>query len=462
MAKVTVITEGKIWKQLLLYFFPILFGTFFQQLYNTADAVIVGHFVGKEALAMVGGSSAILTNLVVGFFTGLSTGATVLISQFYGAKSEKSVSLAVHTSIVFAILGSILMTGFGVAFMHPILTAMGTPAEIMDGSLLYLRIYFYGIIGSLLYNMGAGILRSVGDSKRPLYFLIVSCLTNIVLDLLFVAVLRMGVAGAAIATVISQLVSAALTIVTLMREKDIYRLELKKLRVDLYMMRRIIQIGFPTGMQSVLYSLSNLVIQSAVNSLGTDTVAAWAAYGKIDMLFWMVINALGIAVTTFIGQNYGAGKMDRVYRGTAESLGIGMFFAVSISVIVWSVGRLFLGFFTTDEEVIRIGMDILHYLCPTFFTYVSIEVLSGSLRGVGDSLFAMIATGLCICVFRVAWILLMLPVRPGLYTVLFCYPASWVLGSAAFIIYFLFFSPLRLFRRGAKRKRRRHYRRFHG
>jgi putative MATE family efflux protein len=450
MGKVTAITEGSIWKQLLLYFFPILFGTFFQQLYNTADAVIVGHFVGKEALAMVGGSSAILTNLVVGFFVGLATGATVLIAQFYGAKSEKSVSRAVHTSIIFALAGSVVMTGFGILFMRPILVRMGTPSEIMDGSLLYLRIYFFGIAGSLVYNMGAGILRAVGDSRRPLYFLIASCLTNIVLDLLFVAALRMGVAGAAYATVISQLVSAGLAVGTLMREKDSYRLDPGKLRLDPYLLRRILQIGFPAGVQAVLYSLSNLVIQSAINALGTDTVAAWAAYGKIDQLFWMVINALGISVTTFVGQNYGAGKLDRVHRGTAESLVIGAFFAVALSAGIWFCGRTVFGFFTADPDVLRIGMEMLHFMCPLFILYVAIEVFSGALRGVGDSLFPMVATAIDICVLRVVWIFLAVPVHPGLRTVMFSYPLTWGLGSVVFLVYYLWFSPLRRFRKNPK------------
>lgn len=448
MAKVTVITEGTIWKQLLFFFFPILFGTFFQQLYNTADAVIVGHFVGKEALAMVGGSSAILTNLLVGFFTGLSTGATVLISQFYGAKREKSTALAVHTSMVFALACGLIMTFCGIFFMRPILVQMGTPEDILPGSLLYLRIYFSGVLGTVLYNMAAGILRAVGDSRRPLYFLIVSCLANIALDLLFVAVLPYGVAGAAVATIIAQAGSAALAICALLKEKDIYRLRITGVRTEPFMVRRIIRIGFPAGMQAVLYSLSNIVIQSAVNSFGTDTVAAWAAYGKIDSLYWMIINALGIAVTTFIGQNYGAGKMDRVHRGTAESMVIGVIFSVMTSLFIWFSGSWILGLFTSDPSVHAIGMNILHFMCPLFVTYVAIEVLSGALRGVGDSLFSMITTAFAICVLRIVWIFFAVPVWNSMTTVLMSYPITWIAGSAAFIVYYLWVSPLRRFRKG--------------
>ena len=302
------ITEGVIWKQLLLFFFPILFGTFFQQLYNTIDAMIVGRYVGKEALSAVGGITGTLINLLVGFFVGLSSGATVIISQYYGAKRPKHVSLAVHTAIAFCLVGGIALMILGIILAPFALRATGTPAEIIPYAVLYMRIYFIGIIGNLIYNIGSGILRAIGDSKRPLYFLIVSCFVNIVLDLLFVVVFHMGVAGAAWATILSQLVSALLVIYVLTHTKESYRLMLRNIRIAPDMLARIIQIGFPAGLQSVMYSVSNVVIQAGVNGLGTDTVAAWTAYGKLDGLFWMMINAFGISITTFVGQNYGAKK----------------------------------------------------------------------------------------------------------------------------------------------------------
>ena len=255
------ITEGVIWKQLLLFFFPILFGTFFQQLYNTADAVIVGRFVGKEALAAVGGPTGTLINLLVGFFVGLSSGATVIISQFYGAKQPDRVSRAVHTSIAFSIVGGIVLMVIGVAGAPWALSAMGTPDDILNHAVLYMRIYFLGVIGNLIYNMGAGILRAIGDSKRPLYFLIASCFTNIVLDIVFVVFLHMGVMGAALATIISQLISAVLVIIVLMKTKESYHLIPRSIRLDLDMLKRIIQIGFPAGLQSVMYSASNYPVQ---------------------------------------------------------------------------------------------------------------------------------------------------------------------------------------------------------
>lgn len=438
------ITEGVIWQQILWFFFPILFGTFFQQLYNTADAVIVGRFVNKEALAAVGGSTALLTNLLVGFFVGLSSGISVLVSQFYGAKNARRLEEVVHTGVIFSVISGLLITALGLFLARPALELMGTPADTMEQSLEYLNIYLTGITFNIIYNVGAGILRAVGDSRRPLWFLMVSCLVNIVLDVLFVLGFRMGVRGAAFATVISEIVSAALAMSVLWKSSDIYRLQSGKFKLNMYMVRRILVIGIPTGMQAVLYSISNMTIQSSVNALGTDTVAAWAAYAKIDSVYWMVINALGIACTTFAGQNYGAGRIDRVKKGTRECLGFGAAIAVGLSTLLYAVGRIVFSLFTTDDEVVRIGMEILHFLAPCFILYVAIEIFSGTLRGVGDSFFAMIATGLGVCVLRVVWILIAVPHRPGILTILFSYPLSWGLTSLIFLMYYLYFSPLKI------------------
>ena len=377
------ITEGVIWKQLLLFFFPILFGTFFQQLYNTVDAIIVGRFVGKEALAAVGGSTGMLINLLVGFFVGLSSGATVIISQFYGAQNEDRVGEAVHTAMAFSLVCGLGMTVIGLLFGRTALEAMGTPAEIMDYSLSYLNIYFIGIITNLIYNMGSGILRAIGDSKRPLYFLMASCLTNIVLDIVLVVVLRMEVRGAAIATVFSQLVSAILVVFALMRTTDSYKLIIRKIRLNLFMVKRIIKIGLPAGLQSVMYALSNIIIQSSVNALGTDTIAAWTAYSKIDSVYWMIISALGISITTFVGQNYGAGKMTRVKRGVNVCLGITALITFLLCTVLYLFGGYVYLLFTTDAAVIAKGMEILYFLVPTFILYICIEIFSGALRGVG-------------------------------------------------------------------------------
>ena len=441
------ITEGVIWKQLLLFFFPILFGTLFQQLYNAADAVIVGRFVGKEALSAVGGGTGTVINLLVGFFVGLSSGASVVISQYYGAKKEELVAYAVHTAMAFSILGGFVLMVGGILTAPAILTAMDTPADVLDPAILYIRIYYIGTIGNLIYNVGAGILRAVGDSRRPLYFLIASCFTNILLDLLLIVCFDLGVAGAAIATIGSQALSAVLVILVLVRVKDMHRLELRRIRIDRKMLRRIVRIGFPAGLQSVMYSLSNIIIQAAINGLGTDTVAAWTVYGKMDALCWMTISSFGIAITTFAGQNYGAGKMDRVRKGIGSCLAMCFASTIVISILLNIGGHILYSFFTSDPEVLRIGMQIVHFLVPTFFTYVCVEVLSGALRGVGD---CWVPTLIClsgICLIRILWIMLVVPLRTDVYTVTFSYPLTWTITSVLFIVYYYFFSKIKVFRR---------------
>ncbi len=444
-ANVNSITEGVIWKQLLIFFFPILFGTFFQQLYNTADAVIVGRFVGKEALAAVGGSTAILVNLLVGFFVGLSSGATVIISQFFGADNKQRVSEAVHTALAFAVVCGVIMMVFGLTCSETVLRMMGTPETILADSVAYIHIFFCGIIFNLIYNMGAGILRAIGDSKRPLYFLIASCVTNIVLDIILVVFLKMGVRGAAIATITSQLVSAVLVIWVLLRADGSYRLEWRKIRMSPFIVVRIIQIGFPAGLQSVMYSASNMILQSSVNALGTNTVAAWTAYSKIDSVFWMIISALGISITTFVGQNYGAGKIDRVKRGVYVCLGIAALITVSLSTILYFCGSYIYLLFTMDSVVIMLGTRVLRYLVPTFICYISIEIFSGALRGIGDCWVPMMMTALGVCVLRVVWILFAVPLRHNIITVVTCYPLTWSVTSILFIIYYHWFSRLRRF-----------------
>ena len=439
------IVNGSIFGQLLLFFFPILFGTFFQQLYNTADAMVVGRFVGKQALAAVGGSTSTLINLLVGFFIGLSSGATVVISQYYGAGKADKVHWAVHTSVAFSVVGGLVMMVVGIACAHPALVAMKTPDDVMGHSMIYLRIYFVGTVANLLYNMGAGILRAVGDSKRPLYFLIISCFVNIALDLFFVAYLQIGVAGAALATILSQCISAAMVMVCLMRTKDIYQLVWKAVRIDRRMLRRIVRIGFPAGMQSIMYNVSNVIIQTGVNTLGTDNVTAWATYGKVDGLFWMMISALGISATTFVGQNYGAGRMDRVRKGTSVCMGIGVLLTTIVGVVLYTGGYLLVDLFTEDAEVRRISMELVRFMVPTFITYIAIEVLSGTLRGVGDAWMPLVITGVGICAVRVLWIIVALPVRPHILTAAFSYPLTWTITSLAFVVYYYCFSRLRRF-----------------
>ena len=441
--KANGITEGSIFGQLLLLFFPILFGTFFQQLYNTADAVVVGRFVGKQALAAVGGTTSTLINLMVGFFVGLSSGATVVISQYYGAKKADKVHWAVHTSVAFSVIGGVLFMAVGLVGARWALTAMHTPEDVMDHAVTYIRIYFLGMVPNLLYNMGAGILRAVGDSRRPLYFLIGSCFVNIILDVVLVAVLRMGVAGAALATISSQLFSAILVILCLTRTQDMYKVEWRKIRIDSRMLQRIIRIGIPAGMQSVMYNISNIIIQAGVNNLGTDNVTAWATYGKVDGLYWMMINALGISVTTFVGQNYGARRMDRVRKGAGACMVIGVVLTAIVSTALYFWGYLFIELFTSDPQVQLISQSLIRFMVPTFITYITIEILSGTLRGVGDAWMPLIITGVGVCLVRVIWIIFALPHFNTILAAAFCYPMTWALTSAAFAVYYYFFSSLK-------------------
>ena len=451
--KANGITEGSIFGQLLLFFFPILFGTFFQQLYNTADAVVVGRFVGKQALAAVGGTTSTLINLMVGFFVGLSSGATVVISQYYGAKKADKVHWAVHTSVAFSVIGGVLFMAVGLVGARWALTAMHTPEDVMDHAVTYIRIYFLGMVPNLLYNMGAGILRAVGDSRRPLYFLIGSCFVNIILDVVLVAVLRMGVAGAALATISSQLFSAILVILCLTRTQDMYKVEWRKIRIDSRMLQRIIRIGIPAGMQSVMYNISNIIIQAGVNNLGTDNVTAWATYGKVDGLYWMMINALGISATTFVGQNFGAGRLDRVRKGAGACMVIGVVLTASVGAVLYNGGHLLVELFTTDLQVQAISMDLLHFMVPTFITYIAIEILSGTLKGVGDAWMPLVITGIGVCAVRVLWIMLVLPHYHTIIGAAFCYPLTWSLTTVAFVIYYYFFSSLRRWKLKPLKKR---------
>lgn len=438
------ITEGVIWQQLLIFFFPVLFGTFFQQLYNAADVMIVGRFLGKEALSAVGGTAGMLTHVVVGFFVGLSSGAAVLVSQYYGARRPEMVGYAVHTFLAFSLIMGVVIMILGIWLSPWILVIMGTPQEVVGLSTVYLRIYFLGTVGNLLYNTGASILRAVGDSRRPLYFLMISCTTNILLDLLMIAVWKLGVVGAAAATILSQLMSAVMVMVTLMRTRDMHHLEWRKIGIDRRMLQRMIRIGFPSGLQAVMYGLSNMIIQSGINSLGTDTVAAWTVYTKIEAMVWMLTSSFGIAITTFAGQNYGAGKMERVRGGVRACMGMMVGVTIVMSAVIYYWGDRALWWFTSDPEVIRIGIVMMRYLSRVYVAYVSIEILSGALRGVGDSWIPMMLSFGGVCLLRVLWVLFVVPMHRTIQMILFSYPMTWVLTTGLFIGYYLMFSRMRI------------------
>ena len=430
------IIHGVIWKQLLIFFFPIVLGTFFQQIYNTADAIVVGRFVGTEALAAVGGSTSQIINLIVGFFVGLSSGATVVISQYYGAKEKEGLQNALHTAFAFSVLGSILISVIGIVASPVLLRLMNTTPDVIEPSTAYLRIYFAGILFVFIYNVGSGILRAVGDSKRPLYYLIVCCIINIILDIVFVVGFDMGVAGAAIATVFAQGVSAVLVTAALCRSTDIFRLTLKKIRIHKDALELLLKIGLPAGLQSVMYSFSNIIIQTSLNSFGTETMAAWTAYGKIDSFFWMVISAFGISITTFVGQNYGARKFGRMRKSVRICIGMAMGASVAISAVFLLFGKYVYQLFTTDASVIEIGMHMMLLMAPAYAVYVFIEVYSGALRGTGDVLVSMLMTCGGVCVLRVLWVWFIVPLKPIIDTILYSYPISWTLTAILFIFYY--------------------------
>ena len=426
--------HGVIWQQILLFFFPVLFGTLFQQLYNTVDAIVVGNFVGKQALGAVGGSTGTVINLLVGFVTGLSSGATVVIAQYYGSGERDGVEKGVYSGMFLAISLGVLLMFVGIFGAGGMLHLLNVPADIYPLSLTYMRIYMIGMIPTMIYNTGAGVLRAAGDSKRPLYFLIIACITNIILDILFVALLGLGVTGVAAATLFSQLISCLFVLYTLRNTDESYHFELKNLHYDRAVLRRIILIGLPSGLQSCLYSVSNLFIQAGVNSFGTDTVAAYTAFGKIDALFWNSSGALGTSLLTFTGQNFGAGNIKRVRRGILEGTILFLIICGVMTGICYFGGPVLLRLFTPDVEVNRIGLAILRYICPLWFTFIFVEVLSSSIRACGDTFFPMLMTALGIGLLRIVWIL----VYPAstIFDTLRCYPISWAVTSILFLGYY--------------------------
>ena len=430
------ITEGVIWKQLLIFFFPIMIGTFFQQIYNTADSIVVGRFVGKEALAAVGGSVNQIVNLVVEVFVGLTSGASVITAQFYGAKDRKNLNKTLHTSYAFGIATGFVVGVLGFFMTDTVLTLMKTPQELMADSRIYLHIYFCGMIFNIIYNMGASILRAVGDSRRPLYVLMITCGLNIVLDIILVVVCRLGVMGVALATVSCQGISSALVTAMLMKENPLFQLKLRKIRFYGVSLKSVLRIGIPAALEATMYTIANLIIQVFVNELGTDTVAAWGTFAKIDAVYWMVVNAFAISITTFVGQNYGAGKTRRMRKSVGICLVMAYAGAFLVSGVLYALAAPLYRLFTTDANVVHIGVDMMHFLLPSYFLYVAIGILSGALRGAGRVLVPMLLTCGGVCFFRIVWMFGVLPGYPGINTIMLSYPVSWGITAVLFIIYY--------------------------
>ena len=418
--KSRLMTEGSIWKSILLFSVPLILGNMLQQLYNTADSIIVGNFVGSNALAAVGSSGSPIF-LLIGFSQGIAVGAGVVVSQFLGAKDREGAHTAVHTSLALsAILGAIL-TVCGIAVSRALLTAMNTPAEVLEDAVLYIRLYFGGVLFSVVYNMAAGILNAAGNSKRSLLYLGVASITNIVLDLVLIAGCKMGVAGAAIATDISQLVSCVLSLRFLMRVEDDYRVTAKEVRVHKKMAVRIIKVGLPTGIQNMVISLSNVLVQVSVNGYGAAAMAGFAAYMKVDGFNILPVLSFGMAATTFVGQNFGAGKIDRVKKGTFVTLGMCIVYTILTGILLLAVPGPHHALFTGDEMVIAYGKICMLYFCPFYWMLGILQGLAGTVRGTGKSVPPMVVLLISLCLFRIVWIQFALPLFAGMTIALACY-----------------------------------------
>ena len=434
---VNSILEGPILRQLLTLFWPILLGTFFQQLYNTADAIIVGQYVGAAGLAAVGGSTGTIISLVVNLLVGVGVGTSVAVAQSYGARRFDDVSRAVHTSVALSIVGGAAFTVLGLLAAPQVLVWMETPADVMPHALGYIHIYFLGVIPSFFYNVAAGVLRAVGDTKRPLYFLMVSCGANIVFDLIFVAGFGMGAAGAAVGTVISQCISALLAGYVLTRDEQAYQIDWKKIRIHGPTLWEVLRVGFPTGMGNNMFTLSNLILQASINSFGTVVVAACAAYGKIEGFHWMILDSLGMALTTFTGQNFGAGKLARVRQSVRVGLAMGAAASVFVSIIMCLFSQPMLRMFTQEADVLALGTGLMHRVVPFYVTYIGLEIFSTVARGCGDALRPMLIMLSGICLLRIVWVIWVLPLSRNVFTLMWSYPVSWVLTSILFLAYYL-------------------------
>lgn len=434
MKKSTVMTEGSIWKKILFFSIPLILGNLFQQLYNTVDSIIVGNYIGSEALAAVG-SSGSLINLLIGFCIGASAGAGVVIAQFYGAQDREGVRKAVHTTIAIAIAAGAVLTVVGIVATPILLKAMGTPQEVFDQASIYLKVYFGGILFSVVYNMSAGILNAVGNSKRSLVYLMIAATSNIFLDLLFVVVLKMGIVGAAIATDISQLLSCIFIILFLVRSEDVYRVKLKDIRCYDNLLGKILKNGLPTGVQNIVISLSNVIVQSSVNSFGAVAMAGFAAYIKVDGFNILPVLSFSMAATTFVGQNVGAGRLDRVKKGMYVSVAMGIIYTVCTGILLLAFAPQVIGVFTQNGKVVEYGVYIMKFFCPFYWMLGILHILAGTIRGTGKTMQAMVVFLFSLCIFRVLWIWGAMSVSHKIGGVMLGYPLSWLVGLVMILIY---------------------------
>ena len=432
------ITKGVIWKQLLAFFFPLWFGTFFQQLYNTVDTLVVGRFVGKVALAAVGSTTSLI-NLLIALFVGLSVGSNVVVARNLGGQRHDMVSKAVHTSVLMALLSGAVLAVFGFIMAHQLLVWMGSPSDVIDLSTIYLRIYFLGMPATMAYNFGAAILRAQGDTRRPLYFLMIAGVINVVLNLISVILMNMGVAGVALATTISQYVSAGLVLRCLTKEDGPLRLNLKELKIDRHIFAQILEIGLPAGFQGIVFSLSNVLIQSSINSFGSTVVAGSAASANIENFVYQAMNAFYQTNLTFTGQNYGAGECRRVDKTLIYCQTFVIITGVVLGNLAYLLGHPLVSIYAPGEEdVIQQGIIRLGYIARTYALCGIMDTMVGSLRGLGYSIVPMIVSLIGACGLRIVWIFTIFQVDRTPENLYISYPISWIVTGAVHIIFFLY------------------------
>ena len=432
--KTLLMTEGSIWKSILLFSVPLILGNLLQQLYNTADSIIVGNFLGSNALAAVGSSGSPIY-LLIGFSQGVAVGAGVVVSQYLGAKDKKETRIAVHTSLAIAVILGLILTVGGIAVSRSLLVWMNTPEEVLGDAVTYMKLYFGGVLFSVVYNMAAGILNAAGNSRRSVIYLACASITNIILDLVLIAGLKMGVAGAAIATDISQLVSCVLSLRFLMKVDADYKVELSAIRLHRKMAGRIIRVGLPTGIQNMVISFSNVLVQASVNSYGAAAMAGFAAYMKIDGFNILPVSSISMAATTFVGQNFGAGKIDRVKKGTFVTLGMCIVYTILTGILLLAFQDPIMHLFTGDETVIAYGKICMLYFCPFYWMLGILQGLAGTVRGTGKSVPPMVVLLISLCLFRIVWIQFALPLFAGIEGVLLVYPVSWAVGAVLMVLY---------------------------
>lgn len=429
-------TSGNIISHLIKFAVPLLLGNIFQQLYNTVDSWVVGNYVSDQAFAAVGTVGPII-NLLIGIFMGLSSGASVVISQYYGAKNETKVQNTVHTAILMTLILGIVFTVVGVLMTPLMLKLMKTPENVLPEATTYLTVYFSGILGLMLYNIGSGIMRAVGDSQRPFYFLVVSACTNIVLDLVFVIVFDMGVAGVAYATIIAQAISAILVLIVLTRATDYCRLNLKKLKIHWDALSKIFRIGIPAALQMAVTSFSNIFVQSYINFFGDNCMGGWTAYAKIDQFLLLPMQSISLAATTFVGQNLGVNQADRAKQGVRSAISISVVSTLILMVPVLIFAEPLVRFFNDNEEVVRYGSMLLRLISPFYVFCCVNQILSGALRGAGDSRTPMLIMLSSFVLFRQIYLYVMTNyVNNTITIVALGYPAGWILCSLIAYIYF--------------------------